>query len=251
MSEYKIIGYLPEAFVNFLALLGWNPGTDKEIFSIEELTAAFDIEKVQKGAAVFNEEKLKWMNREHLRALPHEEIAPMVLERLPEDLRAAAYANLDIGQKVLDRVILERIHVLSEVTALADAGEFSFYFSAPHVAREKIVWKKGTAEKTLAHLDKIASILHTASFESPDTIKRALFPYADKEGRGRCSGPTGMRFRGATHRLTRSPFLMSSENKKQFAVFKPQETSCRRDLGAVLFLALAFFCLCAIHTPVL
>mgnify|MGYP001578855714 FL=1 len=220
VSEYKIIGYLPEAFVNFLALLGWNPGTDKEIFSIEELTAAFDIEKVQKGAAVFNEEKLKWMNREHLRALPHEEIAPMVLERLPEDLRAAAYANLDIGQKVLDRVILERIHVLSEVTALADAGEFSFYFSAPHVAREKIVWKKGTAEKTLAHLDKIASILHTASFESPDTIKRALFPYADKEGRGEVLWP--YRYALSGRDTSPDPFTISYVIGKQETIRRIQ-----------------------------
>ena len=183
VSEYKTIGHLPEALVNFLALLGWNPGTDKEICTRGELISAFDIEKVQKGGAVFNEEKLKWMNREHLRALSHEKVAPLVWDRLPEDLRIKALAARGVGARLLP-FIIDRIHVLSEVTTLAEAGEFSFYFDAPHIEKEKIVWKKGTAEKTLAHLDKIASILHTASFESPDTIKRALFPYADKEGRG-------------------------------------------------------------------
>lgn len=189
VSEYKNIGYLPEALVNFLALLGWNPGTDKEIFGTEELTALFDIEKVQRGGAIFNEEKLKWFNREHIKMLPHETIAPLVLERLPEDIRAAAYANREVGRKVLDSIILERIHVLSEVTALAEAGEFSFYFEAPRIEKEKIVWKKSTIERTRAHFKETLARLSSASFESPDTIKGTLFPYADKEGRGEVLWP--------------------------------------------------------------
>jgi len=183
VSEYKKIGYLPEALVNFLALLGWNPGTDKEIFSLEDLVSLFDIAKVQKGAAVFNEEKLMWFNREYLKTLPHETISRLILERLPEDLRTKALAARDMGSRLLPTIV-DRIHVLSEVTALAAAGEFSFYFDAPHIEKEKIHWKKSTAEKAQAHLIHILKILKTTSFESPDTIKTALIPYADTEGRG-------------------------------------------------------------------
>lgn len=184
VSEYEKAGYLPEALVNFLALLGWNPGTDKEIFSMEELIEQFDIEKVQKGGAVFNEEKLRWFNREHLRVLPHEEIVRLVLERLPENLRAAAYENREVGRKVLERVILERIHVLSEVSELAESGEISFYFVLPEIDKEKIVWKKSAPEKTREHIARAVEIMNSASFESPDTIKESLMPLADKEGRG-------------------------------------------------------------------
>lgn len=189
VSEYRRIGYLPEALVNFLALLGWNPGTDKEIFSLDELIAVFDIEKVQKGGAVFNEEKLKWFNREYLRMLPYEKIAPLVLERLPEHIRSAAHARQDVGKKVVERVILERIVTLSETADMAHAGEFSFYFSAPEIVGEKIAWKKSTPEKAREHLKKIYGILNIASFESPDTIKEAISPYAEQEGRGEVLWP--------------------------------------------------------------
>ncbi|MDQ2932939.1 MAG: glutamate--tRNA ligase, partial [bacterium] len=65
VSEYRNEGYLPEAIINFLALLGWNPGTDQELFTVEELIQQFDLEKVQKSGAIFNIEKLKWFNRQY------------------------------------------------------------------------------------------------------------------------------------------------------------------------------------------
>ncbi len=188
VSEYKTIGYLPEALVNFLALLGWNPGTDQEIFKIEELIALFDIEKVQKGAAVFNEEKLRWFNREYLKALPHEKIAPFMLERLPSDVREKALLVRDVWHRLLP-TILDRIHVFSEVSRLADEGEFGFYFDTPRIEKEKIPWKKSTSEKALGHLEEILTLLNSASFESPDTIKVVLYPYAETEGRGEVLWP--------------------------------------------------------------
>ncbi len=69
VTKFKEEGYLPEAILNFLALLGWNPGDDKEIFSIKELIEEFSIEKIQKGGAVFNVEKLDWINGQYIRQL--------------------------------------------------------------------------------------------------------------------------------------------------------------------------------------
>lgn len=79
---YREDGYFPEAFVNMLAFLGWNPGTEQEIFSLPELVDAFSIEKVIKAGAKFNPEKAKWYNREYLRMKSDEELAGLYMEVL-------------------------------------------------------------------------------------------------------------------------------------------------------------------------
>jgi glutamyl-tRNA synthetase len=75
VMEYQRLGYAPEAMVNFLALLGWSPGTDQEVFTREELIAAFTLEGISGGNAVFNPDKLDWFNQQHLSRLPSEELA--------------------------------------------------------------------------------------------------------------------------------------------------------------------------------
>src|SRR5690606_14115458 len=67
--DFKEKGYLPEAMVNFVALLGWNPGTDQELFTLEELIEAFSLEQVQKSTAFFDREKLIWFNQQYIRKL--------------------------------------------------------------------------------------------------------------------------------------------------------------------------------------
>lgn len=78
VMEYQRLGYLPEAMVNFLALLGWSPGTDQEIFTRDELIALFTLEGISGGNAVFNPEKLDWMNQQHINRLPSAEIASRI-----------------------------------------------------------------------------------------------------------------------------------------------------------------------------
>jgi glutamyl-tRNA synthetase len=75
VMEYERQGYLPEAMVNFLSLLGWSPGTDQEIFTREELVSAFDLGGISGGNAVFNPEKLDWFNQQHLQRLSPQELA--------------------------------------------------------------------------------------------------------------------------------------------------------------------------------
>ena len=81
---YREEGYLPEALVNFLAFLGWNPGTSQEIFSMQELIEAFTIERVSKSPAKFDQAKIKWFNEHYLRAKPDTELAPYLLAALEE-----------------------------------------------------------------------------------------------------------------------------------------------------------------------
>ena len=81
---YREDGYFPEAFVNMLAMLGWNPGDDRELFTMEELIGAFSLDKVQKAGAKFNPEKAKWYNREYLRMKTDEELTDLLVPVLEE-----------------------------------------------------------------------------------------------------------------------------------------------------------------------
>ncbi|HNA31694.1 MAG TPA: glutamate--tRNA ligase, partial [Flavobacteriales bacterium] len=83
-SGYRERGYYPEAFINMLALLGWNPGTDQEIMSVDELVRLFDLDRVHKGGARFDPEKTKWFNQQYLRMRPDAELGAQLLELLRE-----------------------------------------------------------------------------------------------------------------------------------------------------------------------
>ena len=87
LDYYRKKGYLAEALINYLALLGWNPGTNEEIFTLEKLVKVFDIAKIQKGGAVFDERKLDWVNREHIKLLPEDERRKLALKDF--DLKVA------------------------------------------------------------------------------------------------------------------------------------------------------------------
>ena len=123
--EYKDQGYLPEAILNFMALIGWNPGTDEEVFIKEALVAQFKLDKVQKGGGVFNVEKLNWINKEHLKKLTEQQIGEYVKKFIPHDF---AEKNAQYLEKIIP-VIFERISNGIEIKELIDAGEFAFLSS--------------------------------------------------------------------------------------------------------------------------
>lgn len=96
LGLYQELGYLPEALVNYLALLGWNPGTEQEMFRLPELVQAFDMERVQNASAMFDWDKLDWLNGQYIRGLTDEDLAgrllPFLPQLSPETVRAAAPA---------------------------------------------------------------------------------------------------------------------------------------------------------------
>ena len=125
---YREDGYFPEAFVNMLAMLGWNPGTEQELFSLEELVAAFSLEKVGKSGAKFNPEKAKWFNKEYLRMRSPEALAEDFMPVLKEH-----GVEADFGYVVdVVRLIQER------ATFVADFWDIAWYlFVAPQEYVEK------------------------------------------------------------------------------------------------------------------
>ncbi len=146
VEDYLNKGYLPEALVNFVALLGWNPTADREIFTKEELATLFEISNVNKGGAVFNTEKLDWLNAQYIKALPVDEY----LERL----RRAGYLPEGIMQERAARIVRERLATLSEApAAIAETVECADY------DEEQLVWKKSTKEQAIERLESVKAFV--------------------------------------------------------------------------------------------
>jgi len=199
--EYKTDGYLPAAMMNFLALIGWNPGGEQEVFSKNELLEKFSLEKIQRSGGAFNEEKLNWMNKEYLQKLSAEAFTTYAAEALPEAITSLSGYSTEILTK-LSPTIQERVHVKSEITEAAERGEYAWAFATPEVTTEMITWKKDArAEDALPRLQKAHQLLMDADFSTPDTIKAALWDYAQEVGKGELLWPLRVSLTG----LERSP----------------------------------------------
>ena len=123
VSEYRAQGYLPEALVNYLALLGWSPGDDREFFTLAELVEAFSLDRVGKSPAVFDHAKLRWFNAHYVRAMDEEERVKLIAEWAGKNPLVAAlptYADPH-WRALLDRALAEHIHELSDVPREAGA----------------------------------------------------------------------------------------------------------------------------------
>lgn len=173
LLDFRDAGYLPEAVVNFLAFMGWNPGTEQELFSLDELVKAFSLEKIQKAGAVFNIEKLNWYNREYIKKMDKKKLLTEIKKYLnwPEDM--------------LERALPTLVERMDKFSDLADEEEFGFYTKVPKYAAEKLIWKKSDREKTRMHLQKVLEFLeNNADFSDPEKIKAAIWDYAESAGRG-------------------------------------------------------------------
>jgi glutamyl-tRNA synthetase len=137
VEDYRNKGYLPDALVNFVALLGWNPSAEREIYKIEEMIASFSIEKVNKAGAVFDLQKLNWMQSEYLKAKDPLELAE---EAMPIVEQAGFTAEKQYVADVLS-LIRERITFVNEILPFAD-----YMFTEPTVFDEEYKQKCWTAE---------------------------------------------------------------------------------------------------------
>lgn len=157
---YREDGYLPEALLNFLALLGWNPGTDQEIFTKEELIKLFDLERVSKSGARFDIEKAKWFNHQYLHQKNSKELAKEYLKILSE-------RNVNSSQEIVEKIVAL---IRDRATFITDFWELSsFFFIAPTQYDEKAM-KKQWKENSSEILDKIVNILSSQEdFSSANT----------------------------------------------------------------------------------
>lgn len=195
ISSYKEMGYTKEAFINFLAMLGWSPKNDKEIFSFEELIENFKLEDIQKGGAVFNIEKLDWFNKEWIKQVPDEEI-----------LNKIKTEDKELVKRALPE-IKERITKLSDLENIFDReGEFNYLISLPEYEINKINWKENSNEITVKHLNKVLKIIESTQNLEADKIKDAIWPYAEEVGKGDVLWPT--RFALSGKEKSADPFTL-------------------------------------------
>lgn len=151
-SGYRESGYLPQAVINMLALLGWNPGTEQEIFSLEELTEAFSIDRISKHGARFDLEKAKWFNHQYLQKLDD----AVLTKQFMLDLKVRGIDKDEAFVSKVVKLIKERCFFAKE---LWDNGDY--FFSAPQSYAEKALkkrWKEGMSERMMyivAELEKL------------------------------------------------------------------------------------------------
>ena len=207
--EYRAEGFLPDAMVNFLAFIGWNPGTDQEIFSREELIKTFDISGIQTHGGVFNEEKLRWFNREYLLGLSNDVFAAYALPAMQAALEARSLSwNETVAQKLLD-VVRERISVASDIGLAVTEGEYDFFFAAPSLDNALIPGKNGDAVSTKIHLAHLAEAFkQLPATANAEEIKNAVWEYAEKEGRGAVLWP--LRYSLSGKERSPDPFTIAS-----------------------------------------
>ncbi len=151
VEDYRKKGYLPWALINFISLLGWNPGTEQEVFSREELTKAFSLDKVNKTGSVFDIKKLDWINGEYIKKLPTAEFI-----KLAQPYLAAKNISWLDGVSIDKALKIEQ----DRVTNLSQVGENMSYFSTePEYDGAILVWKKSTKEQALNNLKLIKDFL--------------------------------------------------------------------------------------------
>lgn len=169
---YPPKGYLKEAVVNFIALLGWNPGDEREIFIMEELIREFSIERIHKAGAIFNLEKLNWINTQHIRRKSNEEIYHM----LKSDLEKAGYSDFP-KQYVMNAIGLmkERINFIHELLSFS-----SYFFQDPETYDAEGIKKRMTpAAKDF--LNEIADRLETLNPFHHDEIEKVYRSFAEEK----------------------------------------------------------------------
>ncbi len=169
-SGYRESGYFPEAFVNMLALLGWNPGTEQEVFSMEELTESFSLERVGKSGSKFDPQKAIWFNHQYLLKKDTRQIANQFVDIIQEK-------GFDKDAATLERIVgmvKDRVNFVHEILDQA-----SFFFEAPDQYDEKIVKKKWKAD-TPEILNQVIPVLEEIENFTAPKLDEALHNYMEK-----------------------------------------------------------------------
>lgn len=192
VREYREAGYEPEALLNFLAFLGWNPGTEEEVFSLGDLAEAFSLERVGQSGVQFDLDKLKWFNQQHLHRLPPETVA----RRARPHLDAAGYDPSDDYLTEVAALMQERLDFAKDL-----AGEQgAFFFEEPDEYEEKGV-KKRWKDDSAGLLEAYADRLEDADRLDAETVEEVLRALADEHdaGAGRVIHPTRLAVSGRSY----------------------------------------------------
>jgi nondiscriminating glutamyl-tRNA synthetase len=160
VEDFKEAGYLAEALINFIALLGWNPGTEQEMFSLSELEKVFSMEGVGKSPSVFNRDKLNWFNKQYMM---HMDLRELTARALPFFINAGLISTDIPIEDVMPIVELERSRV-NTLAELVDATAFVFASSLEYDS-SLLAWKKSTLSDAIEKLSEVKEFMSTISVQ--------------------------------------------------------------------------------------
>lgn len=171
---YRESGYLPEAFINMVALLGWSPANDKEILSMDEMAKEFDLNKVHKAGARFSKEKAEWFNHQYIQQKSDQELL--------EILKNSDFDTTLSDEKLLKVISLmkERLTFIKDLTLDNEKGKF--FFEAP-ISYDEKASKKAWNDQTSAILGELATHLENTEFNA-ESLKNAVHDFAENKGLG-------------------------------------------------------------------
>jgi len=175
VEQYRAQGFIPEALLNYLALVGWNPGGEQELFTLDELMKIFSLERMHKSGAVFDVEKLKWFNHEHLKRLSDDAFKE----------RVENFAGVQVDEKLVP-LLKERSQTLKDAADALQAGEYDFLGDSVSVNPALLLkGAKADAAAVKTNLEGVSNLLHAISDEhfTEAGVKEVVFPYATAQGR--------------------------------------------------------------------
>jgi len=221
ISKY-LENYTAEALINYLALLGWNPGTEQEFFTLDDLVKQFDISKIQKSGAMFSTEKLDSINHHYLKEMPEDKYRAIVTKMLPKSiLKGKLYTNET--PSILSGVLQERAKNYFEMREILESGELDFYTSAVKLEMSKISWKDTTTSLTKEYLSSVHSVfeLIDSTLFTAEATKDAIWEYATEKGRGAVLWP--LRYALSGKEKSPDPFSIASAIGKEEALNRIQK----------------------------
>ncbi|MFH1201016.1 MAG: glutamate--tRNA ligase [bacterium] len=175
--EYENEGYLPDAMINYLAFLGFNPGGEKEVYTREELINIFNLSKIQRSGAKWDDNKLNWLNKEHMKRLSVEERESIIFSYLPDNLK----------NKKIAEIIFERISKWGDIKDIVVRGELDFFFKQPKFPKSKLIYKNVSPEKISKNLKLAIENLEELTEEQfiEENVNDTLMETADIVGSSR------------------------------------------------------------------
>ncbi len=181
LNDYEAEGYLSEAMLNFLVLLGWHPVRDREVLSIEEMINEFELKRVQKAGAIFNPEKLEWFNGHYIKNKTVPELVKLIKKFVPE----VWFEEKNLLEKAIETE-KDRLRILADFSRLAD-----FFFELPDYEKGRLIWKGSSEDliaKNLAETEKIIESIPEERF-SKSNLEIQITPLTEREGRGEVLWP--------------------------------------------------------------
>lgn len=203
VEDYIAKGYLPEALVNFSALLGWNPGSgnNQEIFSLEELVKNFDLYKVHKAGAIFDLKKLDWMNSQYIKKTDPQKLFSLCQKYLEDFCQKNNFAQNEESFLKIVVIEKERMRKLADIVESAE-----YYFSLPEYEKKLLFWKEMTSEIVKENLQKAQKILEELKEDFSLEEIKDIFLTAGGEKRGEFLWPVRTALTGKEK--SPSPFEM-------------------------------------------